>query len=145
MVRKKRIEAAGGVIYQQDGRKSWKVVLIYRRGVWDLPKGKREEGESFEECCLRELKEETGVIDLTIKDVLTDTVHEYDEGGVRISKLTRWFAVAAENDQVEFIPQLEEQIESVGWFSLPETKMRVGYKNLRDVLDAFEMFLKNSQ
>ncbi|MEX2602257.1 MAG: NUDIX domain-containing protein [Balneolaceae bacterium] len=143
MVQKKRIEAAGGVIFQPDGLEGWRVVLIYRRGVWDLPKGKKDEGESFQECCLRELHEETGVSDMIIKDVLTDTIHEYDENGVMISKLTRWFAVEAEKDKVEFIPQREEQIESVEWFSLPEAKGRVGYDNLRDVLEKFEVFLKN--
>src|SRR5947209_9353514 len=49
--------AAGGFVHtpQQE------ILLIFRRGKWDLPKGKLEAGESLQECAIRELKEETGI------------------------------------------------------------------------------------
>ncbi len=56
------IEVAAGLVFR-DGK-----LLIARRprqshlgGMWEFPGGKREEGESFEECLHRELAEELGI------------------------------------------------------------------------------------
>jgi hypothetical protein len=57
------IEAAGGVVQNDDKE----ILFIYRRGKWDLPKGKMEHGESEELCAEREIEEETGVKDLKLK------------------------------------------------------------------------------
>ncbi len=52
------VRAAGGVVIR-DGA----VVLVHRPKYddWTFPKGKAEEGESDEECALREVHEETGL------------------------------------------------------------------------------------
>jgi 8-oxo-dGTP diphosphatase len=57
-----RVRAAGGVVVRdRDG--TAEVVLVHRRKYddWTLPKGKAEDGESDEECALREVEEETGL------------------------------------------------------------------------------------
>lgn len=53
-----RIEVAAGVVTNADGR-----ILICRRtgaldGLWEFPGGKREKGETFQQCLERELMEE---------------------------------------------------------------------------------------
>ena len=52
------VRAAGGVVVR-DGR----VLLVHRPKYddWTFPKGKAEEGESDEECAVREVAEETGL------------------------------------------------------------------------------------
>ena len=45
------IKAAGGVVFNANDE----VLLIYRRGKWDFPKGKAEKGETIEETALREV------------------------------------------------------------------------------------------
>ena len=44
-------------------------VMPYRPGSWDLPGGHLSLGESFEDCLLREIKEETG-LDVAIDRLL---------------------------------------------------------------------------
>src|SRR5690554_763046 len=56
------IEAAGGLVLNSNQE----VLLIYRRGVWDLPKGHVEEGETIETAAIREVQEETGLMELNI-------------------------------------------------------------------------------
>ena len=52
----KVVEAAGGIV-EKDG----KLLMIYRRKMWDIPKGKLDKGETIQECAVREVEEETGV------------------------------------------------------------------------------------
>src|SRR5690349_2204758 len=49
--------AAGSLVYTPQKE----ILMIFRRGKWDLPKGKLDPGESLEACAIRELKEETGI------------------------------------------------------------------------------------
>ena len=51
------IKAAGGFVYTPEEE----ILFIFRRGKWDLPKGKLDEGEDLPSCALREVEEETGL------------------------------------------------------------------------------------
>lgn len=133
------ITAAGGVVYRKE-KDSFQVLLIFRRGVWDLPKGKVEEVESVRECAVREVAEEVGLQTLpAITHRLTETYHEYEQSGIRFGKTTYWFAMKLESvPENGFKPQAEEDIEEVRWASLSKAKSLVGYANLADVLQSFE-------
>jgi mutator protein MutT len=79
MVEKTIIQVAAGLI-KKDHR-----YLITKRpagvhlgGFWEFPGGKRETGESLEECLRRELKEEVG-IDITPGPPFHTVRHEYPE------------------------------------------------------------------
>ena len=50
------LEAAGGVVYNQEQS----MLMIFRNGIWDLPKGKIERGEDPEMAAIREIFEECG-------------------------------------------------------------------------------------
>lgn len=53
-------------------------------GYWEFPGGKRESGETIEECLVRELREELG-IDAVVGSHIMDIVHQYPDGLFRIS------------------------------------------------------------
>ena len=53
----KVVQAGGGLVKNKEGD----ILLIFRRGKWDLPKGKLDDNETLLECALREVKEETGL------------------------------------------------------------------------------------
>ena len=52
-----KIIAAGGLVTNENNE----LLMIFRRGKWDLPKGKLDKGETIEECAIREVEEETGI------------------------------------------------------------------------------------
>jgi 8-oxo-dGTP pyrophosphatase MutT (NUDIX family) len=130
------LTAAGGVLYKQKKDK-FEVLLIYRSGVWDLPKGKLEEGESIEDCARREVAEEVGISLPEIEARLTETYHEYRRDGKKYGKTTHWYKMSTDV-QNSFTPEEQEGIEAVEWVDFDNALQRVGYENLEKVLTAFK-------
>ena len=130
------IEAAGGVVYRLQGSRV-DVLLIYRNGFWDIPKGKREEGESIELCAIREVSEEVGVEPPIIESDLGITKHQYEQKGKLFDKTTYWYTMVLSQEVASFTPQLEEGIEKVEWVALEEAIELVAFENLVDVLVRF--------
>lgn len=104
------IQGAGGIVRDEADR----ILFIFRREKWDLPKGKLDEGETIEECAKREVEEECGIVVSSVKDLAYTTFHTYEEKGKKILKETYWFNMTATNQQ-ELVPQKEEQIIAIEW------------------------------
>ena len=131
--------AAGGLVVNELGE----LLLMYRRGKWDLPKGHAEDGESIEETALREVEEETGVEGLKILAPIYPTeqlatYHTYRlKKGKRVLKETFWFLMECEGSP-EFIPQTEEDIERVEWVDPADLKNYLDntYQSIIEVINA---------
>lgn len=108
----KIVEAAGGVVRNNDGE----ILMIYRLGKWDLPKGKLEEGESIEEGAVREVIEECGIANLRVLKELPITYHTYSIGDKKILKRTYWYEMHTKHVG-ELVPQIEEHIEKAQWIN----------------------------
>ncbi|MEM6770000.1 MAG: NUDIX domain-containing protein [Bacteroidota bacterium] len=107
----KWLPAAGGIVRKTG---TDQLLFIYRRGFWDLPKGKLDPGEDAPTAALREVQEETGVTDVKLLSSLATTFHTYrNRKEKRVLKPTYWFLM--ESSQQELIPQSEEDIESAIW------------------------------
>lgn len=125
------LKAGGGLVINQFG----KVLLIFRRGVWDLPKGKQDPGETLAQTALREVREETGLTDLKIIEKLNNGYHCYMMSKQRTLKRTRWYLMETTNPS-QLVLQKEEGIQDAAWFDpkeLPRLNMPM-YNNIRDVL-----------
>jgi 8-oxo-dGTP pyrophosphatase MutT (NUDIX family) len=127
------IQAAGGFVYNEDQE----VLLIFRRGKWDLPKGKLDEGEDLAACALREVQEETGLQGLDLKSPLCVTYHTYHERGLFVLKESHWFLASARKDQ-PLSPQLDEDILECKWVSIANLSpyLTQAHASIVDVLKA---------
>ena len=133
---KKKIFAAGGLVTNDKNE----LLMIFRRGKWDLPKGKLDEGESLEACALREVQEETGVKNLELKNRVGITYHEYFDkySKTDVIKETHWFAMHT-NNASKLIPQTDEDIEYIIWadkIALEEC-LKNTYPNIKEIIEKF--------
>lgn len=109
----KLIRAAGGVVYNTNED----ILAIYRRGWWDLPKGKIDKGEKKKAAAIREVQEETGLDEVTLHSKITTTLHTYkDRQGKRILKKSWWYYMTT--PEMNLVPQTEEDIELCEWIPL---------------------------
>ena len=131
----RRIEAAGGIVRNP----KQEYLFIKRLGKWDLPKGKLHKAEPKQDGALREVMEETGLNSLSVTKRLSSTFHIYtDRKGREILKETYWFEMMCKEDQ-NLIPQLEEDITEVRWFSPADLDIPVQntYASLRYLLENY--------
>ncbi|HRI01786.1 MAG TPA: NUDIX domain-containing protein [Saprospiraceae bacterium] len=130
-----KIKAAGGII--EDLEQS-KILIMKRRGFYDLPKGKLDDNEKYKQAAIRECQEETGLQQLTLKEGLLTTYHIYrDRDHKRCLKKTKWFHLIG-SAQETLIPQTTEDITELFW-TYPEdvSALKPIYKS---VLECFEQF-----
>ena len=134
----KQIIAAGGLVTNPLGEILW----IYRRGFWDLPKGKLDEGETIQTCAVREVKEETGLYNIQLHGMLCFTNHTYFDAYLseEVVKRTYWFHMSIPYEQ-DGIPQSSEDIEKIEWHTLAKARhcLDQTYTNIIDVIEAYRL------
>ena len=104
------VQAAGGLVSNANDE----LLLIFRRGKWDLPKGKLDKGEKLEDCAVREVEEETGLTNIELLAPLLITYHTYHEGSKFVLKESHWYRMKVSGEQ-QLIPQTEEDIHDIKW------------------------------
>ncbi len=126
------VEAAGGLVRNGHGE----ILFINRFEKWDLPKGKKEGGESAEETALREVEEECGIGDLKIVSELQPTYHTYFDKLIPHLKKTRWFEMVYEGNRKPK-PQAEEFITRIIWAREKDMKIikKSTYPSIMDLLN----------
>lgn len=125
--------AGGGLVTNPKGE----VLMIFRNGHWDLPKGKLERGERIESCAVREVTEECSVSAIELGEFIIDTFHCYRIGGQWVIKQTWWFRMFSPGAQVPS-PQTAEGILRAEWVDeahLPKL-LESSYPNIREVFRA---------
>jgi 8-oxo-dGTP pyrophosphatase MutT (NUDIX family) len=129
-----KIIAAGGIVENEHGE----ILLQFRRGKWDLPKGKLDDGETIEECAVREVEEETGIRNIQLGELIATTIHYYQEKGNEIEKETFWYAMKVNGNQ-ELVPQVEEDILELRWVKEIELKPYLSntYDNIIEIIERY--------
>ena len=113
-----KIKTAGGIVLKDD-----KILFIYKRGRWDLPKGKVEENASSRKTAKIEISEETGLPKSQLKilrKLIPTHYHKRVDGEVVVKK-TEWFLIKFNGDEnTPLIPDRNEGITECKWFTFDE-------------------------
>lgn len=126
------LEAAGGIVINDKNC----LLMIFRNGKWDLPKGKIEKGEESDTAAIREVYEECGVSGLNLKKQLNTTYHTYPYKEEKVLKKTFWFLMNT-SDSNNLVPQLEEGITDARWLTRGQAKeaLKNTYTSISDLLN----------
>lgn len=135
----KFIEAAGGLVEHNDS-----FLFIKRNGVWDIPKGKLDNGETTEHAAVREIEEECGLVRPVIIKHLVDTWHTYEHKGKMVLKKTYWYWLKASESKMKLVPQTEEGITEVAFFKKSEFE-KIKADTFLSIIEVIETLQKNFQ
>ena len=125
------VQAGGGLVRNQSG----KMLFIFRKGKWDLPKGKIDKGETLEKGAKREVKEETGVKKLQLNGLAGVTYHVFKRNDKYQLKETHWFHMTTTyNGKLK--PELQEDITKAKWKGPKKTAKALenSYGNIKHLL-----------
>lgn len=126
------VDAAGGLVFKKD-----RILMIYRLERWDLPKGKKDPGESFRLTAEREVNEECN-IKVEVGQRLVTTYHTYMMNKTHVLKRTRWYLMEATDDS-KMRPEETEDIEDLRWMNRKEVYQALenSYRSIRFVFSSY--------
>jgi 8-oxo-dGTP diphosphatase len=123
--------AAGGIVLRDVAGGRREVAVVHRpgRNDWSLPKGKLAPDESFEECALREVQEETG-LRCRLGRFVGST--EYRDRRDRPKVVHYWLMDALDG---EFAAS--DEVDEMRWMELTMAVRALSYERDRDLIASF--------
>ena len=120
------VQAAGGLVVRRH-HGALEIVVVHRpiHQDWSFPKGKLEEGETFELAALREVKEETGMVCRLLRFIGHT---EYVDRKGRPKAVAYW-VMAAESGT--FVPNAE--VDELRWVTLDVASRLLSYPRDREL------------
>ncbi len=130
----KNIAAGGGFVKNHQDE----LLLIFRNNLWDLPKGKLDEGEVIHVCAVREVEEETKV-KAEIESFFKNSYHIYFTSDSKVLKTTTWYKMKSIEPNPIIKPQEEEGITQVSWVKKEDIEEKVAktYRSIGELLTSY--------
>jgi len=130
-------KSCGAVVYLKNTEAKF-LLLQYEAGHWDFVKGNVEEGETEQETTLRELSEETGIIDARFISGFKEKIsYFYKRQGATVYKEVVFFLMEAKTAEVK----ISFEHIAFEWLTYEKAMQRLSYKNARDVLQKSHEFM----
>jgi 8-oxo-dGTP diphosphatase len=123
------IRAAGGVVIRRRSFGEIEVAVVYRaaRGDWTFPKGKLDEGETFEQAALREVEEETN-LRCSITRFIGATNYTHRKGK---PKIVAYYLMSMVSGM--FVPNVE--VDELVWLPLGEVREHLTWDRDQELFD----------
>src|SRR3989304_4181155 len=131
-------KSCGAIVFVKNVEVNY-LLLHYEAGHWDFVKGNVEPNESEKETVIRELEEETGIVDARFIDGFREKIeYFYRRQGATIHKEVVFFLIEAHTEKVE----LSYEHAGYVWLDYPRAIEKLPFKNAKDVLQKAHEFLK---
>ena len=128
--------SAGGVCVRRLRGRWWLAAIRPAdkpEGLWALPKGRIDDGESAETTAVREVGEETGIVAAPLQK-LGDVRYVYTWAGERIFKVVSFFLCRYRSGRLgEIEPAMRREVAEVRWLPLEEAPRLLAYKGEREM------------
>jgi ADP-ribose pyrophosphatase YjhB (NUDIX family) len=138
-----RREISSGVVLVRRMQGRWWLAAVRPggkpEGVWALPKGLVDPGESASETALREGFEETG-IHSRLEEKLGDVKYVYTWKGERVFKIVSFYLAFARGGRRggrigELPPGMEVEVAEARWLPLADAPRLLAYKGEREMAE----------
>jgi 8-oxo-dGTP pyrophosphatase MutT (NUDIX family) len=118
--------------YVPAGHPSVEVALVGRShsGIWTLPKGTPQAGETVEQVALREVQEETGLV-VRLISYIGSISYSFVRDQIRYQKQVRHFLLEAIGGDISLH---DAEYDRVEWFPMAEACRRLTYQNEVNIL-----------
>ena len=132
-VRTERAVSAGGVVHRRAGDGRIEVVVCGRskEGLWGLPKGTPDAGESLEQTAVREVSEETGLLVEIERKIDTIEYWFVPAPGVRVHKWVHHYLMRAIGGSTD---DHDHEYDMVAWMPIDEAVHTLSYENEANVV-----------
>jgi len=134
--------SAGGVVFRIDDGQPLYLLIRDSYQNWGFPKGHLEEGEVAEAAAVREVSEETGLADLSVRGAIETIDWFFRFRGQLIHKVCHFFLMQTHESSTS--PQRAEGITACRWTHFEDACGLVSYANARDVLRRAESMVQGS-
>lgn len=130
--------SSGAILYRRQNKTITFLLLHYYGGHWDFPKGNKEEGETDLDTALREIKEETGITDVTIVDNFKKQIfYKFKRNNRLISKKVIYFLAETNSSNV----RLSNEHLNFIWAQYEEAFRIITYPTSKEILTEGYKFL----
>ena len=124
--------SAGGVVFRIDVGQPMYLLIRDSYNNWGFPKGHIEAGEQPEAAAVREVQEETGLADLSIRGRIDTIDWFFRFRGQLIHKVCHFYLMETSNATTS--PQRAEGITACRWTRFEEAQSLISYANARELL-----------
>ncbi len=131
-------KSCGAVVFIKSGEVRY-LLLRYSAGHWDFVKGNVELNESEKDTVIRELQEETGIVDAQFIDGFREKIeYFYRRQGTTVHKKVIFFLIETQAEQVKL------SFEHVGfaWLKYQDALEKLTFRNAKNVLQKAHKLLK---
>jgi bis(5'-nucleosidyl)-tetraphosphatase len=131
-------KSCGAVVFLKNSEVNY-LLLRYGAGHWDFVKGNVEPNESEKDTVIRELGEETGIVDAQFIEGFREKIeYFYRRQGATIHKEVIFFLIETHTEKVKL------SYEHVGytWLNYQSAMEKLTFKNAKDVLQKVHKLLK---
>jgi len=140
--------SAGAMIYRVEKGAPLYLLLEYnsaakkRKTYWDLPKGHLEKGETDEQAAKREIKEETGLVDVNFIPGFKEGIQYYFQiKGKKVFKKVVFFLTETKESKV----QLSHEHVGYTWLPYEQALSKLTYKKAKGIMQKTHVFLEKKQ
>ncbi len=123
--------SAGAILYRESPSGKLYLLLNYPSGHWDFVKGNIEKGETFRQTTLREIKEETGIVDVSFVEGFENKVeYHYQRDGELVHKEVVFFLAKTVAEHVE----ISHEHLGFTWLKFDDAMKKITYKTAQGLL-----------